>query len=97
MYRASLEKGHVIHFNTQDNRRTFVYMFAGELSVNGQRIGQGDQARIDLEQAIHMELSLPAHLRNLSLLIFPLRKQKLRERVECSWKTRFSEINKNAR
>jgi quercetin 2,3-dioxygenase len=55
IYRASLEKGHVIHFNSQENRRTFIYISAGELSVNGQRIEQGDQARIDLEQAIHME------------------------------------------
>jgi redox-sensitive bicupin YhaK (pirin superfamily) len=55
IYRASLEKGPVIHFNSQENRRTFIYISAGELSVNGQRIEQGDQARIDLEQAIHME------------------------------------------
>lgn len=55
IYRSSLEKGHTIHFNTQDNRRTFIYISAGELSVNGQRIGQGDQARIDLEQAVHIE------------------------------------------
>jgi redox-sensitive bicupin YhaK (pirin superfamily) len=55
IYRCGLEKGHVIHFYTQDNRRTFIYMSAGELSVNGQRIEQGDQARIDLEQVIHME------------------------------------------
>ncbi|MDQ1274605.1 MAG: quercetin 2,3-dioxygenase [Euryarchaeota archaeon] len=55
IYRSSLEKGHVIHFNTQDNRRTFIYISSGELSISGQRIGQGDQARIDMEQAVHME------------------------------------------
>ena len=55
VYRCSLEKGHVIHFYTLDNRRTFIYMSVGELTVNGQRIEQGDQARIDLEQVIHME------------------------------------------
>jgi redox-sensitive bicupin YhaK (pirin superfamily) len=55
IYRASLEKGHIIRFNTQDNRRTFIYISAGEVSVNGQRIGQGDQARLDLEEEIHIE------------------------------------------
>lgn len=55
IYRSSLERGHIIHLNLQDNSRIFVYMSVGELSVNGQRIGPGDQARIELEQAIHME------------------------------------------
>lgn len=55
IYRSSLEKGHTIHFNMQNNRLVFIYISAGELSVNGQRIEQGDQARIDKEQAIHME------------------------------------------
>lgn len=55
IYQASLEKGHITHFNSQENRCIFIYISAGELSVNGQRIGQGDQARIELEQAVHME------------------------------------------
>lgn len=55
IYRSSLEKGHIIHLNLQKDSRIFVYMFAGELCINGQRIGKGDQARIDLEQEIHME------------------------------------------
>lgn len=59
IYRSSLEKGHTIHFSMQDSRRTFIYISAGELSVNGQRIGRGDQARIDLEQAVHMESFSP--------------------------------------
>jgi redox-sensitive bicupin YhaK (pirin superfamily) len=59
VYRSSLEKGHIIHFNVQNNRRTFIYISAGELSVNGQRIGKGYQARIDLEQAVHMESIFP--------------------------------------
>ncbi|KKG15930.1 Pirin domain-containing protein [Methanosarcina sp. 2.H.T.1A.6] len=55
IFRSCLEKGNIIHFNSQEKRCIFIYISAGELSVNGQRIGQGDQARIDLEQAIHME------------------------------------------
>ena len=55
VYRSSLEKGNIIHFNMQNNRRTFIYVSAGELFVNGQRIGKGYQARIDFEQTVHME------------------------------------------
>lgn len=55
IYRSSLENGRAIHFDSQVNRLIFIYIYAGELSVNGQRIGPGDQARIDLEQVIHME------------------------------------------
>ncbi len=55
IYQASLEKEHIIHFNSPENRCIFIYISAGELRVNGQRIGQGDQARIEQEQAVHME------------------------------------------
>lgn len=55
VYRSSLEKGHIIHFNMQNNRLTFIYIYAGELSVKGQRVGQGGQARISLEQTVHIE------------------------------------------
>ncbi|WP_440948849.1 hypothetical protein ACSAZL_13465 [Methanosarcina sp. T3] len=55
IYRADLDRGHVIRFTSQENRCIFICISAGELSVNGQRIGKGDQARIDLESAIHME------------------------------------------
>jgi redox-sensitive bicupin YhaK (pirin superfamily) len=52
---CSLEKEHIIHFNSPENRCIFIYISAGELRVNGQRIGPGDQARIEQEQAVHME------------------------------------------
>lgn len=60
VYRASLEKEHRLHFNSKDGRFVFIYIIAGELSVNGQRLGQRDQARIDEEEAIHMETASSA-------------------------------------
>lgn len=54
VYRASLEKGKTLHFNTEEGRLVFIYVSVGELSVNGQRLGQGDQARLD-EETIHLE------------------------------------------
>jgi redox-sensitive bicupin YhaK (pirin superfamily) len=55
VYRTSLEKGHVIHFDSKEDRFVFIYVSAGEFSVNGQRLGQGDQARLDEERTIHLE------------------------------------------
>ena len=33
----------------------FIYISAGELFVNGQRLRQEDQARLDLERTLHVE------------------------------------------
>ncbi len=60
VYRASLEKGHMLHFNSKEGRLVFIYVSAGELSVNGQRLGQGDQARFDEEKTIHLETASSA-------------------------------------
>lgn len=55
VYRASLEKGHRLHFDSKDGMFVFIYVSGGELSVNGQRLGQGDQLRLDEEETIHLE------------------------------------------
>lgn len=62
IYRASLERGHMLHFNSKEGRFVFIYISAGELSVNGQRLGQGDQARLDEEKTIHLETASSAEL-----------------------------------
>ena len=33
------------------------YISTGELFVNGQRLRQGDQARLDLERTLHVEIA----------------------------------------
>ena len=55
IYRAKLERGYILHFNPEENRLVFIYLSAGELFVNGQRLRQGDQARIELERTLHLQ------------------------------------------
>lgn len=55
VYRASLEKGYTLDFNSKEGRLAFIYLSTGELSINGQKLGQGDQARLDEERTLHLE------------------------------------------
>ena len=50
VYRASLEKGYMLHFDSKECRFVFRCLSAGELFVNGQKLGQGDQACLDQEK-----------------------------------------------
>jgi redox-sensitive bicupin YhaK (pirin superfamily) len=60
IYRTSLERGHAIHFDSKEGRFIFIYTSTGEFSVNGQRLKQGDQARLDEERTIHLETASSA-------------------------------------
>lgn len=62
VYRASLEKENKLHFNSKEGRFVFIYISTGELSVNGQSLGRGDQARFDEEETIHLETATFAEL-----------------------------------
>jgi redox-sensitive bicupin YhaK (pirin superfamily) len=55
IYRADLDKGQAIDFETSDTRRIFVYVTEGGLDVNGQTLNAKDQARIDLESGINLK------------------------------------------
>jgi redox-sensitive bicupin YhaK (pirin superfamily) len=55
IYRADLDKGRTIDFETTDTRRIFVYVTDGRLEVNGQTLNAKDQARIDLESAVNLQ------------------------------------------
>ncbi|MCQ1535677.1 pirin family protein [Methanosarcina sp. KYL-1] len=55
IYRARLEKGKIMHFDSGECRRIFIYVTSGEIFVNGQRLKKGDQARTDLEKTLHLE------------------------------------------
>ncbi len=59
VYRAGLEPGKTLHYETSECRRIFIYPGSGELLVNGQRLRQGDQARADLEKTLHIEAVSP--------------------------------------
>jgi quercetin 2,3-dioxygenase len=55
IYRATLERGYLLHFNPGEKRLVFIYLSAGELFVNGQKLRPGDQARIELEINLHLQ------------------------------------------
>ncbi len=57
IYRADLEKGKVVNFETDPSRRIFVYITQGQANINGQNVTTNDQARIDLETAIRVKAS----------------------------------------
>lgn len=60
VYRTCLEKGHMLHFDSKEGRFVFIYVSAGELSVNGQKLGQGDQARLDQEENLRLDTASSA-------------------------------------
>jgi redox-sensitive bicupin YhaK (pirin superfamily) len=55
-------QGFELHFNSKEGRFVFIYISNGELSVNGQSLRQGDQARFDEEETIHLETATSAEL-----------------------------------
>ena len=55
IYLADLDSGKDVKFKATKSRRVFVYVTTGELKINGQQLREKDQARIDLEDNIHIE------------------------------------------
>ena len=62
VYLADVDDGREIQFKTRESRRIFVYVTSGELKINGRSVREKDQARIDLEDSIHIEAVKPASL-----------------------------------
>jgi redox-sensitive bicupin YhaK (pirin superfamily) len=52
IYRCDLEAGREINFDRTKERRVFIYLTKGLLSINGQQIGEADQARVDVEEPL---------------------------------------------
>jgi redox-sensitive bicupin YhaK (pirin superfamily) len=46
LYRAELDENHSITYSTAPNRKVFIYVIAGVISINSERFEQNDQARI---------------------------------------------------
>jgi hypothetical protein len=55
IYRCALEAGRQVSFAQTCGRRVFVYLTAGALTINGQAVAASEQARIDLDEALHIE------------------------------------------
>lgn len=51
IYLADLDPGVSLSFDTNESRRVFVYVTAGDIAVHGMRAGEKDQLRIDPENA----------------------------------------------
>jgi redox-sensitive bicupin YhaK (pirin superfamily) len=62
VYLVDVDSGQEIQFKTRESRRIFVYVTSGELKINGRSVREKDQARIDLENQIHMEAVKPAFI-----------------------------------
>jgi len=62
IYLSDLDSRKDIQFRTTESRRIFIYVTNGGLTINGQHVGEKDQARIDLETTIHIEAAKPASL-----------------------------------
>jgi hypothetical protein len=52
IYRSDLEAGRTITLDRTKNRRIFIYLTKGSLSVNGKHIVEADQARVDIEEPL---------------------------------------------
>jgi redox-sensitive bicupin YhaK (pirin superfamily) len=55
IYRCELHAGHKLSFDNTTGRRIFIYLKEGDLMVDGQRLKNGDQARIDTESRISIQ------------------------------------------
>ena len=55
-------KGKDVQFKTTESRRIFIYVTTGEISINSQNLSNKDQARIDLEDIVHIEALKPSSL-----------------------------------
>lgn len=60
IYRSILEKNHWLEFNTNTDRMLFIYVSYGRIEINGQVLGQKDQARIDTESCLSIKGLAPS-------------------------------------
>ncbi len=52
LYASVLEEGHRVALDHVAHRRIFVQVIAGELDVNGRRLGAGDGVQIEREATV---------------------------------------------
>jgi redox-sensitive bicupin YhaK (pirin superfamily) len=55
IYVADLDAGRTIEFNTDQSRCIFVYLTAGDMEINGERLRSNDQARITGESSLRLK------------------------------------------
>lgn len=55
IYRSQLDAGRRLEYPTAGNRKLFVYLTSGILRVNGEKLGEKDQARLDTVEKLEFE------------------------------------------
>ncbi len=60
IYRSQLEAGQHLAYPTTLNRSLFVYLTSGNLRVNGEKLGERDQARLDTIDRLEFEAETDA-------------------------------------
>lgn len=55
IYRAGLESGRTLRYDSTDDRKLFVYIMNGAMKLNGIELKEKAQARIDLERSLSFE------------------------------------------
>jgi len=54
IYRAALDKDHFVNYELKIERKAFIYVIKGTISLNGLDIKKNDQARISEEPSLHI-------------------------------------------
>ena len=60
LYASVLEKGREVSHDLQDNRKVFVQVVDGDITVNGEALAAGDGAQLQHEQAITLSATTDA-------------------------------------
>jgi hypothetical protein len=55
IYRSNLDFGKELDFKTDQDRKIFIYVKSGDLTVNGETLGEKDQVRIEFETELKLE------------------------------------------
>ena len=55
IYRSNLDFGRELEFKTDQGRKIFIYVKSGDLTVNGEMLGEKDQVRIEFETELKIK------------------------------------------
>ena len=67
LYVSSLQPGNDIGFDLGARRKAYLFVIDGELRLNGQDLGAGDQARIESEPDLRLIASKPSEIALIDL------------------------------
>jgi len=62
IYRGAFKAGKFVTYAVEEGRKLFLYLTTGEIIVNGETLEEKDQARMEIEGPLEMEIQLDAEL-----------------------------------